>query len=92
MMKLIAVSTENPFKKGKEKGIAAVGLKMAIVDPGSRPPTSADYVRQEDETTTDFEMLFTAAQAGKVVYIIAFYLNSRNQAGPDSIPYIITII
>ena len=48
--------------------------------------------RQEDETTTDFEMLFTTPQVNKVLYMIGFYINSKNEAGKDGLPFIITII
>jgi len=49
-------------------------------------------VRLDDETETIFEVLFTAGQVGKVAYIVAFYINSRGEAGNDSMPYIITIV
>lgn len=92
MMNLVAINPELPFKRAKPSGIASIGFKIAIVDAGSRPPALTDYVRQEDETNTEFEMLFTDAQVGKVVYIIGFYINSRNQAGPDGIPCVVNII
>ena len=91
-MLLTAVDSKNSFKKAKPPGVDAIGIKTAIIGLGSLPPAPGDYVRQEDETTSEFEMLFTAGQAGKVLYLIAFYINSRGEAGPDSIPYIITII
>ncbi len=91
-MTFAAPASENPFKRAKPPGVHAIGIKIAIVGTGAAPPAATDYVRQEDETTSEFEMLFTAGQAGKVLYLIAFYINSRGEAGPDSIPYIITII
>ena len=92
VIKLLALNPSNPFKKGKPSGISLIGVKMAITNAGAPPPSLSDYVRQEDESITDFDMLFTSLQVGKTAYIIAFYINTRNQAGPDSLPYIITII
>jgi len=91
-MTLVAIFPENPFKRAKPPGVAAIGFKTAIIKAGDPPPTLADYVRQEDETTSVFEMLFTAAQVGKTLYIIGFYINARNEAGADGLPYSVTII
>jgi len=90
--KILALNTDNLYKKGRPHGIALYGIKMAIVNAGDPPPADRDYQRQEDETITDFDMLFTSADVGKTAYVIAFYINTRNEAGPDSMPYIFTII
>ena len=76
----------------KPKGVSYLGLKIAITDAGAPAPKPEDYVRQENETVTDFEMLFTSSQVGKTLYIIGFYINSKNQAGKDGIPCIVTIV
>jgi len=92
MMRFLAINPELPFKKAKPPYVHAIGVKMAIVGVGSPPPPPEAYVRLDDETETIFETLFTAGQVGKVAYVIAFYVNSRNEAGNDSLPYIITIV
>ena len=76
----------------KPKGVSYLGLKIAITDAGAPAPKPEDYVRQENETVTDFEMLFTSSQVGKTLYIIGFYINSKNQAGKDGIHCIVTIV
>jgi len=89
-MAIVAINTSNPFKKGKDKGVDAIGVKMAIVGAGT-VPQPADYVRLDDETSSEFDLLFTSGQVGKTAYIIGFYLNSHNEAGPDGLPLVITI-
>jgi len=91
MMRFVALNPDLPFKKAKPPYAHAIGVKMAIVGVGGVPLPS-DYVRLDDETETIFEVLFTAGQVGKVAYIVAFYINSRGEAGNDSMPYIITIV
>ena len=76
----------------KPKGVSYLGLKIAITDAGAPAPSPKDYVRQENETTTDFEMLFTSDQVGKTLYIIGFYINSKGVAGKDGIPCVVTIV
>ncbi len=76
---------------GKPKGVSAIGLKIAITAAGAPAPMPGDYIRQENETTTDFEILFTSDQVGKTLYIIGFYLNGKGEAGKDGIPCIVTI-
>ncbi len=91
-MLLVALYPPVPFKRGKQAGVSAIGFKIALTDVGAPPPALTDYVRQENETNTEFEMLFTSAQVGKMLYIIGFYINSANVAGKDGIPYIIQIM
>jgi len=91
-MTFAGINPENPFKRAKPPGVHSIGLKIAVTNAGDPPPRPDAYVRQEDENNSIFEMLFTASQVGKTLYIIGFYINSRNEAGPDSIPYIVTII
>ena len=89
---LVALDPLNIFKRAKPSGVSLIGFKLAVTDAGAPAPKPEDYVRQEDETETVSEMLFTSEQVGKTAYIIGFYINSKGQAGKDSIPYIITII
>ena len=91
MMRFAALNPLLPFKKAKPPYAHSIGVKIAITGPGALPPADSDYVRQDDETDTVFETLFTAAQVGKTAYVKVFYINSRSEAGPDSIPYIISI-
>ena len=76
----------------KPKGVSYLGLKIAITEAGAPAPKPEDYIRQENETVTDFEMLFTADQVGKTLYIIGFYVNSKGEAGKDGIPCVVTIV
>ena len=91
MMRFAALNPLLPFKKAKPSFAHFIGVKIAITGAGAAAPTDSDYVRQDDETETVFEALFTAGQVGKVAWVKVFYINSRGEAGPDSMPYIITI-
>jgi hypothetical protein len=91
-MTLVALDPLNIFKRAKPPGISYLGFKTAITEAGAPAPKLTDYARQENETETVFEMLFTADQIGKTFYIIGFYINGKGEAGKDSIPYIITIM
>ncbi|MEI8138207.1 MAG: hypothetical protein WCH21_12855 [Bacteroidota bacterium] len=91
-MTLVALDPLNIFKRAKPPGVSYIGFKTAITETGALPPKPADYVRQENETETIFEILFTSAQVGKTFYIIGFYINSKGEAGKDGIPYSIIIM
>jgi len=91
-MGFIALNPEAPFKKGKPKDVASVGIKMAVVAAGAPAPNPKDYVIQNPEKNIEFEMIFTADQLGKTVYIICYYLNNRGEAGKDGMPFSATII
>jgi len=91
-MKFIAFDTTNPFKKGKPTDVGSVGVKMAIVGVGAPPPIETDYIKLDPVKQTEFELLFTAGQAGKMVYVICYYLNPRGEAGPESLPCSVKII
>ena len=67
-------------------------LKTAITEAGTPAPGIKCYVIQNPENLTEFEMLFTSDQVGKTFYIICYYLNARNEAGKDGLPYSVTII
>ena len=89
MLTFIAINPLLPFKKAKPFNI---GLKMAITDAGAPPPKPEAYIRQENETTTEFEMLFTSDQVGKTCYLIGFYIDAKGVAGKDGIPCVVTIV
>ena len=91
-MRFIAFDPTNPFKRGKPKDVAAIGIKTAITEAGAPAPGIKDYQVQNPENLTEFEMLFTSYQVGKTFYIICYYLNARNEAGKDGLPYSVTII
>ncbi len=91
MIKFVIINPLLLFKKAKPKGVDFIGYRTAITDAGAPPPTAADYETQEPVTETEFEMVFTADQIGKTLYIIPYYINSRNEAGPDGIPVVVTI-
>ena len=91
-MDFIAFDPTNPFKRGKPKDVHSIGIKVAYVKTGDPAPKPEDYKQLTPEKQTEFELLFTADQLGLTLYIIGFYLNNRNEAGPESIPYSIAII
>ena len=92
LMKFIAFNPTNPFKKGKPTDVSSIGIKIAYTDAGAPPPNLKDYITQIPEKNIEFEMLFTSDQVGKTLYIICYYLNNRNEAGKDGLPYSVTII
>ena len=92
LMRFIAFDPTNPFKRAKPADVEAIGIKTAIVPTGSLPPNIKDYVIQTPENNTEFEILFNSAQVGQTFYIICYYLNNRNEAGKDGLPFSITII
>jgi hypothetical protein len=52
---------------------------------GENPPTNADQMRDEGQTTrTDVEISFPGATIGAKVWICAAYYNPRGQLGPGS--------
>ena len=91
-MKFVAFDPSAPFKRGKPKDVSSIGIKICIVDKGAPAPDIKDYINQTPEKNIEFEMLFTADQVGKTLYIICFYLNNRNEAGKDGLPFSVTII
>ena len=91
-MKFIALDPLFPSKKKKPTDVFSIGYKIAYVKMGSPPPALGDYVNQIPVNTTSFEMLFTSDQVGYTLYIIGYYLNARNEAGPDGAPFNIDII
>ena len=86
------MNPDHLFKRAKGDGIDAIGFKIAVTEAGAPPPHLESYIRQEDETSTEFEMLFTSGQVGKTLYIIGFYINSKGQVGADGIPCMVTIV
>ncbi len=88
----LAINPALMHSGAKPPGIAAIGFKIAITDAGAPIPPPEAYVRQENETSTYFEMLFTSAQVGKTLYIIGFYINGKGVAGKDGIPCVVTIV
>ncbi len=91
MMRFAALNPLLPFKKAKPDYAHLIGVKIAVTGSGAAAPPDSAYVRLADETDTIFETLFTSDQIGKIAYVKVFYINSRGEAGPDSIPYIVTI-
>lgn len=89
MLTFIAVNPKLPFKKAKP---FTIGLKMAITEAGAPAPGPEDYIREENEEDTKFEMLFNSSQVGKTCYLIGFYIDSKGNVGKDGIPCIVTII
>ncbi len=92
VLNFAAMNPAHLFKRAKGDGNDAIGLKMAITDAGAPPPKPEAYIRQEDETNTEFEMLFTSDQVGKTVYLIGFYINAKGVAGKDGLPCVVTIV
>jgi hypothetical protein len=91
LMRFVVIDPLLLFKKAKPKGIVFIGYRTAITDAGAPAPKPEDYKDQEAVTETQFEMVFTADQIGKTLYIIAYYMNSKMEAGPDGIPVMVTI-
>ena len=91
-MQFIAFDTTNPFRKAKPNDVGSIVIKMAIVGVGAPPPIETDYIKLDPVKQTEFELLFTAGQAGKMVYVICYYLNPRGEAGPESLPCSVKII
>lgn len=91
LMKFVVINPFLLFKRAKPSGVSFVGYKTAITAAGAPAPKIEDYVTQEPVTDTEFEIPFTVDQIGKTLYIIAYYINSKNEAGPDSIPVMVTI-
>ena len=92
LMKFVAFDPSAPFKRGKPKDVNSIGIKTCIVAKGAPAPDIKDYINQTPEKNIEFEMLFTADQVGKTLYIICYYLNNRNEAGKDGLAYSVTII
>ncbi len=92
MMKFICFDPTNPFRRAKPKDVWSIGVKIAITGVDSPEPRLEEYQKLDPEKNTEFEMLFTADQVGKKLYIICYYLNNRGEAGPDSLPFSVTII
>ena len=92
LMSFISFDPTNPFKRAKPKDVASIGVKIAVVEEGSPEPAPEEYVKQDPEKQTEFELLFTTDQVGKRLYIICYYLNNRGEAGPDSLPFSVVII
>ena len=88
----LAINPALMHSAAKPPGIAAIGFKIAITDAGAPIPPPEAYARQENETSTYFEMLFTSGQVGKTLYIIGFYINGKGVAGKDGIPCVVTIV
>lgn len=52
---------------------------------GTHPPTSADQLKDEGQTTrTEVEIAFPGVPAGETVWICAAYYNPRGKLGPGS--------
>ena len=92
MLRFIAFDPTNPFRRAKPKDVSAIGIKTVIVNAGAPTPGIKDYIIQNPENLTEFEMLFTSDQVGKTLYIICYYLNGRNEPGKDGPVYSVTII
>ena len=92
MLHFVALNPALPFKRAKPNGVDAIGIKTAIVREGEPAPPLSAYERQDDETETTFEMLFTADQVGKILFIIGFYLNPRGEAGQDGFTFSVKIM
>ncbi len=92
MMSFIAFDPTNPFKRAKPKDVASIGVKIAFANADGGDPAPEDYTKQDAEKQTEFEMLFTADQVGKKIYVICYYFNPRGEAGPDSLPCSVVII
>ncbi len=92
MMKLFIFNPENPASKAKVKDVFSIGYKMVIVAAGGTPPNPRDYVNQIPEKKTIFELFFITGHVGSTLYIIPYYLNNRNEPGPDGEPFSVVII
>ena len=63
--------------------IAGAGRKLAIV-AADATPTKADYSTLSNTGRTMFTINFTPHQEGKRGYLVAWYVNSRGEMGPES--------
>ena len=82
-MKIFIFDPAFPTRKKKDKDIFSIGYKMAIVkstDPVP-PVDSPLFINQIPEKNTQFEIYFTLPQVTYTVYILAYYLNYKNEAG-----------
>ena len=81
-MKIFIFDPAAPAKK-KPKDVSSCGYKMAIVRAGDPvPPVDSPlFINQIPEKDSQFEIYFTLPQVGYTVYILAYYLNYRNEPG-----------
>lgn len=92
MIEFFAFNPELPAKKAKPKDVTQIGIKMVITDVDAPEPRPASYVMQLPETKTIFEKFFTSDQVGKKLWMKAFYLNARGEAGPEGEVFSVVII
>lgn len=92
LMRFICFDPTNPFRRAKPPGAFSIGYKTVIVPTGSPAPNIKDYIAQNPEKNTEFEVLFTSPQVGETLYIICYYISNRGEVGKDGPVYSVVII
>ena len=81
-----------PTQKAKPPTVGAVGVKICYTDATATAPPLDDYRVQQQEGKTEFEQPQIAANVGKKLWTICFYLSPTGEAGPDSEPCGVVIV
>jgi hypothetical protein len=81
-----------PARVAKPPKVGAIGVKICYTDATGTAPPLDDYRVQQQEGKTEFEQPQTAANVGKKLWTICFYLSPTGEAGPDSEPCSVIIV
>ncbi len=87
-----AANPNFPTQKRKPKDVRFIGVRLCFVKAGDPPPVFADFVTQDPEGHTEFEMPVTADKVTWELWIICYYISPTGEAGPDSTPFMVVIV
>jgi len=74
-----------PTKRGKPKGTMAAVLFAKLADAGAAAPATPDDAKYVGVATKDrFAIPVSPADAGKVLWVLAQWVNTKGQPGPVS--------
>jgi hypothetical protein len=76
----------NLKRRRKPDDVRCIGFKMAIVDANVESPKASDYKTLNPKGTTRYRHIFSPEDVGKKVFLIAYYMNNRGEAGVESKP------
>ena len=70
----------NPTRRGKPVGVTRIRRKYLVAKPTDPIPTLADMIQMEDITLMTFDIPFTEAQVGDIVYLAVCFCNDAGDA------------